>query len=185
MEALRILKAVGARPRRTIRLALWGGEEVGHLGSRYYAAQHFGDVATMRLKPEHKLLSTYFNVDNGTGRIRGVWLQGNVGVSPIFERWMQPLSDLGMATLSARSVGGTDHQAFAELGLPGFQFIQDRLEYNSRSHHSNMDVVDRVQPNDVAQIATVVAVFAYNAAMRDDKLPRTALPAATQPASTR
>jgi hypothetical protein len=177
MEAMRILKTIGARPRRTIRLALWGGEEVGHLGSRHYARERFGDVTTMKLKPEHGKLAAYFNIDNGTGRVRGVWTQGNLGVAPVFREWMAPLADLGVETLGARSVGGTDHQAFDELGLPGFQFIQERLEYESRTHHSNMDVFDRLQKNDLMQVATVVAVFAYNAAMRDALLPREALPA--------
>ena len=176
MEAMRILKALGARPRRTIRLALWGGEELGHYGSRHYAREHFGDVATMALKPEHARVAAYFNVDNGSGRLRGVWLQGNLGVASIFRQWMEPLRDLGMTTLAARSVGGSDQQAFDELGLPGFQFIQDRLEYSSRTHHSNMDVYDRLQREDLMQIATVVAVFAWNAATRDEMLPREAVP---------
>jgi Zn-dependent M28 family amino/carboxypeptidase len=182
MEVMRILKAIGARPRRTIRMALWGGEEVGHLGSRHYAREHFGDPETMALKPEHEKLAAYFNVDNGTGRIRGVWMQGNLAVAPIFRQWMEPLKDLGVTALASRSVGGTDHLAFDELGLPGFQFIQDRLEYNSRTHHSNMDVVDHVVEEDMMQVATVWAVFAYNAAMRDQMLPREALPAPRKPA---
>jgi hypothetical protein len=177
MEAMRILKTIGVKPRRTIRLALWGGEELGHLGSRHYAREHFGDVTTMQAKPEHEKLAAYFNIDNGTGKVRGVWLQGNLGVNPIFRQWIGPLADLGVTTLAARSVGGTDHQAFDELGLPGFQFIQDRLEYTSRTHHSNMDVYDRLQKEDLMQIATVVATFAYNAAMRNERLPREALPA--------
>jgi hypothetical protein len=178
MEAMRILKTVGVRPRRTIRLALWGGEELGHLGSRYYAKEHFGDVATMIMKPEHAKLAAYFNVDNGTGRVRGVWLQGNLGVAPVFRQWLPAVEDLGVTTLAARSVGGTDHQAFDEIGLPGFQFIQDRLEYASRTHHSNMDVFDRLQKEDLMQVATVVAIFAYQAAIREEPLPREAVPAA-------
>jgi carboxypeptidase Q len=177
MEVMRILQTLGVRPRRTIRMVLWGGEELGHLGSRHYARERFGDPETMALKPEHAKVAAYFNVDNGSGRIRGVWLQGNLAVAPVFQQWMEPLRDLGVTTLAPRSVGGTDHLAFDELGLPGFQFIQDRLEYNSRTHHSNMDVVDHVVREDVMQIATVWAAFAYNAAMRDEKLPREALPA--------
>jgi hypothetical protein len=177
MEAMRILKAVGAKPRRTIRIGLWGGEEEGLLGSRAYAKEHFADPTDMKLKPEHGKLAAYFNIDNGTGRIRGVWMQGNLAVKQIFEQWIEPLKDLGVDLLSPRSVTSTDHLAFDGVGLPGFQFIQERLEYNSRTHHSNMDTVDHVQREDMVQMATVVAVFAYNAATRDEKLPRKALPA--------
>jgi hypothetical protein len=172
MEAMRILKAIGVKPRRTIRIGLWGGEEQGLLGSRAYVREHFGDVATMELKPAHATLSAYFNSDNGTGRIRGVWLQGNAAVGPIFEQWIAPLQDLGVVALGPRSVASTDHVSFDAIGLPAFQFMVDRLEYNSRTHHSNMDVYDRVQRGDMVQQATVIAVFAYNAAMRDTRLPR-------------
>jgi hypothetical protein len=177
MEALRILKAVGAKPRRTIRIALWGGEENGLLGSRAYVREHFADPATMQLKPEHQKLAAYFNLDNGAGRIRGIWLQGNLAVRRIFEQWSEPLKDLGVELIGPRSVTSTDHLAFDAAGLPGFQFMQERLEYNSRTHHSNMDTVDHVQREDMVQMATVAAVFAYNAAMRNEKLPRKALPA--------
>ena len=172
MEAMRILKAIGAKPRRTIRVALWGGEEEGLLGSRAYVREHFGDPATMALKPDHAKLAAYFNSDNGTGRVRGIWLQGNLAVQPIFEQWMKPLADLGVVEAGPRSVSSTDHVSFNDVGLPGFQFMVDRLEYNSRTHHSNMDVFDRVQRDDMIQHATVIAVFAYNAAMREEKLPR-------------
>jgi carboxypeptidase Q len=172
MEALRTLKAVGAKPRRTIRIALWGGEEQGLLGSRAYVREHFGDADTMALKPAHEKLSVYFNSDNGTGRIRGIWLQGNSAVEPIFKQWMTQLTDLGVTAIGPRSVSSTDHSSFDAVGLPAFQFMVDRLEYNARTHHSNMDTVDRVQANDMIQHATVIAVFAYNAAMRDQKLPR-------------
>jgi carboxypeptidase Q len=178
MDAMRILKAAGARPRRTIRVALWGAEEQGLLGSRAYVREHFADAATMALKPAHEFVSAYFNIDNGTGRIRGIWSQGNEAARPIFEAWMQPLGDLGVTTVAPRRVSGTDHVAFDEVGLPAFQFMQERLEYNSRTHHSNMDFVDRVQRDDMVQMATVAAVFAYNAAMRDHRLPRTPLPLA-------
>jgi hypothetical protein len=176
MEAMRILKAVGVKPRRTIRVALWGGEEQGLLGARAYVREHFADPATMQLKPAHAKISVYFNSDNGTGRIRGVWMQSNIAARPIFERWIEPLRDLGVVMLGPRSVASTDHVAFDSVGIPAFQFMVDRLEYNSRTHHSNMDTVDRVQRDDMVQHAAVIAVFAYNAAMRDEKLPRKALP---------
>ena len=176
MEAMRILKTVGARPRRTIRLALWGAEEQGLLGARAYVRRHFGDAATMALEPAHAKLSAYYNIDNGTGRLRGIWTQENAAAAAFFEPWVAPLADLGFTTVSPRAVSGTDHVAFELVGLPGFQFIQDRLEYNSRTHHSNMDVVDRVQPDDARQMAVVAAVFAYNTAMLDERLPRKPLP---------
>jgi hypothetical protein len=176
MEAMRILQAVGVKPRRTIRIGLWGAEEEGLLGSRAYVREHYGDPATMQLKPAQQKISVYFNSDNGTGRVRGVWLQGNLAVKPIFERWIEPLHDLGVVSLAPRSVASTDHVSFDNVGIPAFQFMVDRLEYNARTHHSNMDVYDRVQRDDMVQQATVIAVFAYNAAMRDEKLPRKALP---------
>ena len=176
MEAMRILHTIGAHPRRTIRLALWGAEEQGLLGSRDYVRRHFGDPQTMRLLPAHETLSGYFNIDNGSGRLRGVWLQENFAVASVFEDWIAALQDLGVTTLGPRSVSGTDHTSFDSVGLPGFQFIQDRLEYNARTHHSNMDVVDLVQRDDVVQMAVVAAIFAYNTAMRDELLPRKALP---------
>lgn len=172
METMRVLQAVGVRPRRTIRLGLWGGEEQGLLGSRAYVARHFGDAASGELLPQAGGFSTYFNIDNGAGRVRGVWLQENDAAQPFFERWFEPLSDLGITTLGPRSVGGTDHLSFDRLGLPGFQLMQDRVEYNSRTHHSNMDVYDRVQEEDMVQIATAMAVLAYSAAMDDRKMPR-------------
>jgi hypothetical protein len=177
MEAMRILRAVGAKPRRTIRIGLWGGEEQGLLGSRAYVRDHFADVETMTLKPEHAKLAAYFNSDNGTGKVRGIWMQGNMAVRPIFEQWIAPLRDLGVTILGPRSVSQTDHVSFDNAGLPAFQFVVDRLEYNARTHHSNMDTFDRVQRDDMVQQATVIAVFAYDAAMRDEKLPRKALPA--------
>jgi hypothetical protein len=176
MEAMRILTAIGAKPRRTIRIALWGAEEEGLLGSRAYVREHFGDPATMVLKPAHAKVSAYFNSDNGSGRIRGVWLQSNLAVRPIFEQWIEPLADLGVVALGPRSVSSTDHVSFDNVGLPAFQFMVDRLEYNARTHHSNMDTVDRVQRDDMVQQATVIAVFAWNAANRDARLPRKALP---------
>jgi Zn-dependent M28 family amino/carboxypeptidase len=176
MEVMRILKATGLKPRRTIRIGLWSGEEQGLLGSRAYVKQHFADRETMQLKPEHAKLSAYFNVDNGTGSIRGVYLQGNEAVAPIFSAWMVPFKSLGMTTLSVRNTGGTDHLSFDAVGLPGFQFIQDEVEYDTRTHHSNMDVYERLQPTDMKNNAVIVASFAYHAANRDEKLPRKPLP---------
>ena len=179
LEALRIIKTLGLKPRRTIRVALWGGEEQGLLGSRAYVLSHFADPQTMTVRPEHAKVAAYFNLDNGTGKIRGVWMQGNLAVRPVFAQWIAPLEDLGVTILGPRSVASTDHSSFDNVGLPAFQFVQDRLEYNSRTHHSNMDTYDRVQRDDLLQQATVAAVFAYNAAMRDEKLPRKALPKPT------
>jgi hypothetical protein len=172
METMRIFKELGIQPRRTVRIGLWGAEEQGLIGSRVYVTEHFASRDMSEIKPDYDNFSTYFNIDNGTGRIQGVWLQGNLAVKPIFEQWMTMLDDLGMDTLGPRSVGGTDHGSFDAVGLPGFQFMQDRLEYNARTHHSNMDFYDRVQAEDMIQMATIVAVFTYNAAMRDEKLPR-------------
>jgi carboxypeptidase Q len=243
LEAMRILKAIGVTPRRTIRLALWTGEEQGLLGSRAYVAQHFGRAITptpppgsrsgrggrsgaggaaggaaqsaapgsqepaqpateaapttaqqppaneqgggrrgetarrppptrYELKAEHERLSAYFNLDNGTGKIRGVYLQGNEAVRPIFRAWLAPFAEMGAATLTLNNTGGTDHLSFDAVGLPGFQFIQDPLEYDTRTHHSNMDVYDRLQAEDVQQAAIIMASFVYHAAMRDEKLPR-------------
>jgi carboxypeptidase Q len=176
MEAMRILKTIGVKPRRTIRIGLWGGEEEGLLGSKAYVQAHLADPKSMALKPEHGKISAYYNLDNGTGRIHGVWMQGNLAVVPIFEEWIKPLRDLEVTTLTPQSVRGSDYLSFDDVGIPAFQFMQDRLEYNSRTHHSNMDVVDRVQRDDLVQMAVVVATFAYNTAMRDEKLPRKPLP---------
>jgi len=172
MEVMRVFKTLGIEPRRTVRVGLWGAEEQGLLGSREYVTRHFADRAMTDVKSDYDNLSAYFNLDNGTGRVHGIWIQGNLAVKPIFEQWMVMLDDLGMDTIGPRSVGGTDHGSFDAVGLPGFQFMQDRLEYNARTHHSNMDFYDRVQAEDVIQQAVVAAVFAYNAAMRDEKLPR-------------
>jgi len=176
MEAMRILKTTGVKLRRTVRIGLWGGEEEGLLGSREYVKAHFADPATMQLKPEHAKLSCYFNVDNGTGAIRGVYQQGNEAVTPIFQSWMEPYRNMGMTTLAIRGTGGTDHGSFDAVGLPAFQFIQDEIEYNARTHHSNMDVYERIQPNDMMRNAVIVASFVYDAANRDERLPRKPLP---------
>ena len=191
MEAIRILKALDIKPRRTIRIGLWSGEEEGLLGSQGYVEQHFGsrppmddpgmkgmptlmrrEAGPVTVKPEQAKVSGYFNVDNGTGKIRGIYLQENEAVEPIFEAWMRPFKDLDMTTITMRNTGGTDHQSFDAVGIPGFQFIQDPVEYESRTHHSNMDVYDRLQPEDLKQMAVIVASFVYNTAMRDQMLPR-------------
>lgn len=177
MEALRILRATNLPLRRTVRLALWAGEEQGLMGSTAYVREHFADRASMQLKPEHERLSVYFNHDNGAGAIRGVYLQGNDGVRPIFRQWMAPFKEWGVGTTTIRPTGDTDHAPFDAVGLPGFQFIQDRLEYFTISHHSSMDLYERVQPDDVKRNAVIVATFAYMAATRDDLLPRKPLPA--------
>ena len=182
IEVLRILKTLDLPLDRTVRMALWSGEEQGLLGSRAYVTEHFADRADMKLKPEHAKLAGYFNVDNGSGKIRGVYLQGNDAMRPIFEAWLKPFQDLGAGTISIRNTGGTDHQSFDAVGLPGFQFVQDELEYNSRTHHSNMDVYDRIQRADMAQMAAIVASFVYEAATRDEMLPRKPLPKPQPPA---
>ena len=202
MEAARILLALNLKPRRTIRVALWSGEEQGLLGSRAYVKQHFGELVQptpqptppgagegrptaapeptprgrLVTKPDYDKFAGYFNLDNGTGKIRGVYLQGNEAVRPLFRSWLMPFGDLGAHTLSISNTGGTDHLAFDAIGLPGFQFIQDEVEYDTRTHHSNQDVLDRIQPDDMKQAATVMAAFIYQAAMRDEKLPRKPAP---------
>jgi hypothetical protein len=207
MEAVRIIQALGLKPRRTIRIALWSGEEQGLLGSRAYVAEHFGSMQspatsavpatggannnamgggngngngnsnsqpgpTLVKKAEYEKLSAYFNLDNGTGKIRGLYLQGNEGVRPLFRQWLAPFRDLGATTLSIANTGGTDHLSFDAIGLPGFQFIQDEIEYDTRTHHSNQDVFDRIQADDMKQAATIMAAFVYQTAMRDEKIPR-------------
>jgi carboxypeptidase Q len=204
MEAVRILKAAGLQPRRTIRVGLWSGEEQGLLGSRAYVSEHFasrpapppgqelppggggrgqGAAGPLNLKPAYDKFSVYFNLDNGTGKIRGVYLQGNEAVRPIFRAWLAPFRDLGASTLTISNTGGTDHLSFDGVGLPGFQFIQDPVEYDSRTHHSNMDVYERLQADDMKQASVIMAAFLYHAAMRDEKLPRKPLPRPQSPAS--
>jgi carboxypeptidase Q len=209
MEAVRIIQALGLKPRRTIRIALWTGEEQGLLGSRAYVAEHFGSMQapmtsaapsgpnanamgggngngngapqaapTLVKKGEYENLSGYFNLDNGTGKIRGVYLQGNEGVRSLFRQWLAPFRDMGAATLSISNTGGTDHLSYDAIGLPGFQFIQDEIEYDTRTHHSNQDVFDRIQADDMKQAATIMAAFVYQTAMRDQKLPRKPAPGA-------
>ncbi len=176
LEAVRILKESGVKPRRTIRIALWSGEEQGLLGSRAYVKNHFADPVTMELKADHSKIAAYFNLDNGTGKIRGVYLQGNDKVRTIFTQWLEPFNTLGAKTLTISNTGGTDHLAFDAVGIPGFQFIQDEIEYSTRTHHTNMDSYDHLIAADLTQAATIVASFVYNAANRDEKLPRKELP---------
>jgi hypothetical protein len=170
MEAMRLIKTLNLQPRRTIRIGLWTGEEQGLLGSRAYVTQHFGAAGSPT--PEHAKFSAYFNVDNGTGKIRGVYQQGNFDVAPVFDAWMAPFKYQGMRTLTISNTGGTDHQSFDGVGLPGFQFIQDPVEYDTRTHHTNQDVYERIQPEDMKFNSAVVAAFAWQAAQRDEKLPR-------------
>jgi carboxypeptidase Q len=176
IETVRILKTLNLNLDRTVRIALWSGEEQGLLGSKAYVKEHFGDPATMKLTQEQAKLSGYFNVDNGSGKIRGVYLQGNDAMRPIFEQWLAPFRDQGVSTISIRNTGGTDHLSYDAVGLPGFQFIQDPLDYDTVTHHSNMDTVDHVQAADLMQAASVVAAVVYNAANRPEMLPRKALP---------
>jgi carboxypeptidase Q len=176
IEAMRILKSLNLKMDRTVRMALWSGEEEGLLGSRAYVKEHFGDRETMKLGEEHAKLAGYFNLDNGTGKIRGIYLQGNDMVRPIFEAWLAPFKDLGATTITIRNTGGTDHQSFDAVGLPGFQFIQDPIEYSTRTHHSNMDVYDHIQAGDLMEASAIMASFVYDTAMRPEKLPRKPLP---------
>ncbi len=171
LEAMRILQAIGASPRRTIRAALWSAEEGGLRGSRAYVANHFGNPRH-GVTPEYDNFSVYFNLDNGTGQIRGVHQQGNEFVAPIFTEWMTSFHDLRVGTLSKFSNRGSDQLSFDEAGLPGFQFIQDRIAYRTRTHHSNMDVFDKLLPEDLRINAVVLASFAYHAAMADERMPR-------------
>jgi hypothetical protein len=176
MEAMRILKQSGVRLRRTVRMGLWTGEEQGLIGSRMYVRNHFADPADMKLKPEHAKLAAYFNMDNGTGQYRGVYLQGNEAVAPIFRAWMAPFENIGMTHLTIRNTGGTDHLSFNNVGLSGFQFIQDPIQYSSRTHHSNLDTYDQLIASDLMKNAVITAAFVYHAANREQMLPRKPLP---------
>ncbi len=176
IEAVRILKAAGLQPRRTIKIALWSGEEQGLYGSRNWVKSNLADPADMKLLPMHDKVTAYFNLDNGTGKIRGIYTQGNKDIMPIFQEWLKPFEDLDAKTVTVNNTGGTDHQSFDAVGIPGFQFIQDGIEYNTRTHHTNMDSYDHLIPEDLKQAATIVAAFVYNAAQRDEKLPRKELP---------
>jgi carboxypeptidase Q len=172
LEVVRILKAVAFKPRRTIRIGLWGGEETGLFGSKNYVKNHFTDTSTKKFNAAGDKLSVYLNLDNGSGKIRGIYLQGNAAARTIFEQWFRPFNDLGASTLTLQNTGGTDHLSFDAVGLPGFQFIQDPLEYGSRTHHSNMDSYDHLSGEDLKQAATIIAAFVYDAAQREEKIPR-------------
>jgi hypothetical protein len=176
LEAMRILKAIGFKPKRTIRIALWSSEEQGLFGSRGYVLNHFGDPKTMELKPEQAKLSAYYNLDNGTGKIRGIYLQGDSAAGPIFKAYLEPFKDLGATTVTVGNTGGTDHQSFDAVGIPGFQFIQDAIDYGSRTHHSNQDTYDRLIEDDLKQAATIIASFVYNTSQRQEMIPRKELP---------
>jgi carboxypeptidase Q len=195
MEAMRILNALHVQPRRTIRIALWSGEEQGEFGSLRYVRQHFAtiglstkpeelavpeflreQVGPLTVKPEHALVSGYFNIDNGGGKLLGIYAENNAAIVPIFKQWMEPLNDLGVTTISMRNTGSTDHESFDQVGIPGFQFIQAPRDYETRSLHSNQDVYERLSPTDLKQAAVVEAVFLYNTAMREQMLPRKPLP---------
>ncbi len=189
MEAVRIIQALGLKPRRTIRVALWTGEEQGLYGSRAYVAKHIGTIGdgsatatmgamtggaptTITPGPEYNKVSAYYNLDNGTGKIRGVYMQGNEALRPIFREWLNPYRDLGATTLTIGNTGSTDHVPFDSIGVPGFQFIQDEIEYFTRSWHTNQDVLDRIQEEDLKQASTLMAAFVYSTAMMNEKLPR-------------
>ncbi len=193
MEAARILKALGVKPRRTIRFLLWTGEEQGLLGSNAYVSQHFAsrpeNTAEKELptyfrektwpiqpKPEHAKVSAYFNLDNGGGRVRGIYAQENAALRPIFAAWLAPFADLGADTVTLRNTGSTDHVAFDDAGLPGFQFIQDQMDYFSHTHHTDLDTYDHIQSQDLRQASVLMAAFLYDAAMRPEPLPRKPLP---------
>jgi hypothetical protein len=178
IEVMRILKALNLKLDRTVRIGLWSGEEEGLLGSRAYVKEHFADPDNMQVKPEHAKLSGYFNLDNGSGKIRGVYLQGNDAMRPLFREWFGPFQDLGVSTVTIRNTGGTDHLSFAAVGLPGFQFIQDPLDYGTITHHSDMDTYDHAIPADLMQAAAVIATCVYQAANAPAMLPRRELPPA-------
>jgi Zn-dependent M28 family amino/carboxypeptidase len=195
MEAVRILKALNVHPRRTIRIALWSGEEQGEYGSEGYVKQHFGEFAPpatpdppgtpsymsrnhgpLRTTKEWEKLDAYYNLDNGAGKIRGIYAQSNFAIGPIFKQWIAPLNDLGVSTVTERDTGSTDHESFDAVGLAGFEFLQDPLDYETRAHHSDMDTYDRLHPLDLEQAAVVEAIFLYNTSERDAMMPRKPFP---------
>jgi Zn-dependent M28 family amino/carboxypeptidase len=195
MEAIRILKSLGVTPRRTIRLALWTGEEQGLYGSKAYVSDHFAsrpeptDPEQLKMpdylrkptwpitvKPDHAKLAGYFNLDNGSGKIRGIYTEENAGVAPIFESWIAPFRDLGVTTVTMNDTTGTDHESFDQVGLPGFQFVQDELEYETRTHHTNLDTYERLQSDDLKQASVVLAWFVWQTANRPEMLPRKPMP---------
>lgn len=177
MEAVRILKALGVKPRRTIRIVLWSSEEQGLFGSQGYVRNHFGDPKTMQLLPEQAKISAYYNLDNGAGKIRGIYLQGDSAVGPLYKSWLAPFNDLGATTVTIRNTGSTDHVSFDAVGIPAFEFLQDGLDYGTRTHHSNQDTYDKLDQANLSEAAVVVAAFVYNTAQRDEMIPRKPLPA--------
>ncbi len=181
LEVVRILTALNLKMDRTVRIALWDAEEQGLLGSRGYVKLHYGERGDAQFKPEYQKLSVYFNYDNGSGKIRGIYLQGNAATRPIFDAWLEPFKDMGASTTTLRNTSGTDHQSFDAIGLPAFQFIQDPLDYFTRTHHTNMDTYERIQKDDLAQSAAIIASFVYDAATRPEMMPRKPLPPAPQP----
>jgi Zn-dependent M28 family amino/carboxypeptidase len=170
LEAVRLLDSLGLKPKRTIRIALWGGEEQGLLGSFGYIKKHYREGE--KIKPEQAKVSAYFNLDNGTGKIRGIYAQSNQAAKPIFEQWFTPFHDLGAQTVTMANTGSTDHLSFDWAGIPGFQFVQDPIDYETRTHHSNMDDYDHLQIDDLKQAAIIVASFVYQASIRPEMLPR-------------
>ncbi|MGZ3833329.1 MAG: M20/M25/M40 family metallo-hydrolase [Mucilaginibacter sp.] len=172
MEVVRLLDSLHLQPKRTIRIVLWSGEEQGLLGSYNYVKNHFGNAETGVLKPEQAKMSAYFNLDNGTGKIRGIYAQGNTAVKPLFEQWLVPFHSVGAKTVTMSNTGSTDHLSFDWVGIPGFQFIQDPLDYESKTHHTNMDTYDYLQIDDLKQAAIIVASFVYQAGNRAELLPR-------------
>jgi carboxypeptidase Q len=180
MEAMRILKAIDFKPKRTIRIVLWSSEEQGLFGSRGYVAKHYGDPKTMVLTKNQQKVSAYYNLDNGTGAIRGIYLQGNEAAGPVFQEWLTPFHDLGAKTVTIGNTGGTDHLAFDAVGIPGFQFIQDPMDYGTRTHHSNQDTYDRLDAQALKRSATIVASFVYNTSERTQQIPRKTLPQAPE-----
>jgi len=195
LEAMRILRALNIQPRRTIRIGLWGGEEQGLFGSAGYVSNHFGvgshstkpeeqfvpeflrqQTGPITVKPEHAKLDAYFNADNGSGKFLGIFAEGNGAAAAIFQQWAAPVNDLGFTTVTLRNTGATDHVSFDEVGLPGFQFIQDPRDYGTRSHHTNLDTYERLSEPDLKQAAVIMAIFVYNAAQRDAMLPRKPMP---------
>jgi Zn-dependent M28 family amino/carboxypeptidase len=192
---MRILRALNLQPRRTVRIGLWGGEEQGIFGSSGYVSNHFGkpsystkpeeqvvpeflrqQTGPIAIKPEHAKLDAYFNADNGTGKFQGIFTEGNSGAASIFQQWVAPIEDLGFTTITLRNTGSTDHVPFVQVGLPGFQFIQDPRDYATRSHHTNQDLYERLSEPDLKQAAVIMAIFVYNTAQRDAMLPRNPLP---------
>jgi Zn-dependent M28 family amino/carboxypeptidase len=178
IEVMRILKTLNLPMKRTVRIGLWSGEEQGLFGSKAYVTAHFADSKTMELKPEHAKLDAYLNLDNGSGKIRGVYLQGNDAARPIFQQIIGPFGDIGVTTITLQNTGGTDHLSFDAVGLPGFQFIQDSLDYMSTTHHSNMDTYSHAVSEDLMQASAVIATAVYEIANREERFPRKPLPTA-------